>query len=289
VSQPPAQADGDTLAAMQRWMQDALILPQLVDQDEVERRCTASENLPPAACLAIYQRGYILRLSKCLAEQFPALCYALGKELFDNFAREYLRVCPSDSYTLYELGRRFSDYLDNARPDRDLLPDQREGWIDFMVDLARYERLQFHLFDAPGHEGGIWPTTELADDRLVLQPCFELGVYRYPVAWYYHSIRERSDVPFPPQQESYVAVLRRDYVTSTFPINRVHYVFLKHLLQCRDVANALAHVSEVVDSPIEQVTRSWQEEVRRLWIDAGFFIERGAETSVGATHFTATE
>ena len=155
---------------MQRWMLDALILPGRVDRDEVERRFTASANLQPAACLAIYQRGYILRLGKCLAEQFPALCHALGEKLFDQFAREYLRVCPSDSYTLYELGRRFCDYLEDARPDRDLLPEQREGWIDFMVDLARYERLHFRLFDAPGHEGGPWPTPELPDDRLIYSP-----------------------------------------------------------------------------------------------------------------------
>ena len=72
-----------------------------------------------------------------------------------------------------------------------------------------------------------------------------------------------------------MAVLRRDYVISTFPINRVHYVFLQQLQRSGDVARALANVSEVIESPLEQVTHSWRQEVRRLWINAGFFIERG--------------
>ena len=281
MSLPPTLADAGPLGQMQRWMLDALILPGKVDHDEVERRYVASANLSPAACLAIYQRGYILRLAKCLAEQFPALCHALGEDLFDGFAREYLRVYPSNDYTLYELGRRFSDYLEEARPDAELGPDEREGWIDFMVDLARYERLHFRIFDAPGHEGGPWPTDDIPDDRLVLQPCFDLGVYRYPVAWYYHAFREHPDSPFPPQEQSYVALVRRDFVTSTFPINRVHYLFLEHLQHSGDVVGALAHVAEVIDTPLERVTRSWRDEVRRGWIDNGFFIERGTETVAG--------
>ena len=32
----------------------------------------------------------------------------------------------------------------------DVDPKEREDWIDFMVDLARYERELFRLFDAPG-------------------------------------------------------------------------------------------------------------------------------------------
>ena len=267
----------EPLAAMQSWMLDGLMFPGRVDGDEVDRRFTASPRLDAAQCLAIYQRGYILRLTKCLAEQFPALCQALGRELFEGFAREYLRAYPSDSYTLYELGRRFPGYLEEARPDRDLSPSARESWIDFMVDLARYERLHFRLFDAPGHEGGPWPTPELADERLIVQPCFALDTYRYPVAWYYHAVRESPEAEFPEQRESLVAVLRHDYAITTFPINRVHYTFLLHLQASRSVAGALTHVAEVFDRPREQVARSWLESVRTPWIQAGFFIDRDAE------------
>ncbi len=274
-----AEHGDEPLAAMQRWMLDSLVFPGRTDGGEVERRFIASPTLDAAQCFAIYQRGYILRLTQCLAEQFPALCRALGRSLFDGFAREYLRAHPSDSTTLYELGRRFPAYLEEARPDHDRPPDARETWIDFMVDLARYERLHFRLFDAPGHEGRPWPTPELADDRLILQPCFALESYRYPVAQYYHAVREDPEAAFPPQQESHVAVLRRNYAVTTFPITRVHTTFLQHLQASGSVDAALAHVSEVLGKPREQVRRSWTDAVRTPWIEAGFFIDRDAEAT----------
>ena len=46
-----------------------------------------------------------------------------------------------------------------------------------------------------------------------------------------------------------------------------------------DVAAALAHVAEVMVTPLDQVTRSWRDEVRRSWIEAGFFIERESDAA----------
>ena len=279
-SDAPAES---TLVATQHWMQQALIFPRRVDKEEVASRLVPSNRLDAASRLAIYQRGYILRLSKCLAEQFPALCHALGQELFDDFAREYLRECPSDSYTLHELGRRFPGYLDEARPDRDLPEEERESWIDFIVDLARYERALFILFDAPGHEGNPWPDPGVPDAKLVLQPCFSLSSYRYPVAEYYHVLRNKPDSPFPPRKPSYVAIARRDYLTSTFPLNPVHFQFLQELQRTSDVSTSLSRVAERVGRPVGDVERSWREEVRTPWVEAGFFIERGSGRQTSGT------
>lgn len=269
------EGEGTLLAGMQSWMLNALLSPGRVDVSEVERHFVASPTLKATECLGLYQRGYRLRLIKCLVEQFPALCNALGERLFEKFAGQYLKEHPSDSYTLYELGRRFSDHLNNTRPDRNHADKEREGWIDFLVDLARYERLHFLLFDAPGHEGQPWPNPEVSDNRLVVQPCLELGSYRYPVAWYYQAIRGEPSVPIPPAAQSYVAVLRQDYRVCTYPINRVHYLFLTHLKECRDVNSALATVAQEVDRPLAEVKGSWQNEVRDRWIGAGFFVEGG--------------
>ena len=102
-------------------MQEALIFPRKVSRSEAERRLAASERLTGVEGLAIYQRSYYLRILKCMREQFPALCHALGEEVFIDFARQYLQACPSDSYTLYELGKRFPDYLEKTRPDRETI------------------------------------------------------------------------------------------------------------------------------------------------------------------------
>lgn len=263
-----------SLASLQQWMLDALVHPQRVDPSDVDRHLRASRGMDAGARLAIYQRSYILRLAKCMAEQFPALCHALGDSLFADFAREYVQAQPSEAYTLYDLGRRFPAYLEESRPDRELPEGEREDWIDFMVDLARYERELFRLFDAPGHEGQPWPTAAVPDDRLVLQPCFALGEYRYPVAWYYHEVRQEKNPQFPPRRPSFVAIARRDYVTSTFPIHAVHHRFLCAMQAGRSVGESLSVVSEALQRRVEDVRRSWATEVRTAWIEAGFFVCR---------------
>lgn len=260
------------LQAVQRWMLDALIAPGGVDRRAVIDALLPGPQLDAAGCLAIYQRSYILRLRLCLGEQFPATHHALGATLFNDFASDYLRACPSDSHTLYQLGRRFPQWLQQSRPDRDLPEDEREEWIDFMVDLACYERELFRLFDAPGHEGRVWPGAGTEDRLLTLQPCLALAQYRYPVARYYHEVRAGRSPGLPARSPSHVVILRRDYQTATYPVSPLHHRFLCALRQHHSIEQALADIAAWSRHPLEAVARSWATEVRGPWIDAGFFV-----------------
>lgn len=259
---------------LQRWMLEALIAPGLVDREALADTLLPGAHLDAAECLSVYQRSYILRLRKCLIEQFPATCHALGEGLFCDFADEYLRTCPSDSYTLYELGRRFPVWIEENRPDRDQPEAERESWIDFMVDLASYERALFHLFDAPGHEGNSWPTPDVADDALVLLPGLVLARYRYPAAWYYHEVRAGKSPPQPAPAPQYVAIVRKDYQTTTFPLSPLHFRFLQSVRQTASIDEALGEIARWSQQPLERARQSWQADVRAGWIQAGFFIQR---------------
>ncbi len=267
---------GDCLDGLQRWMLDALITPDGVDGSAVTATLLPGPKLSASACLAIYRRSYILRLRKCLEEQFPASCHALGAKLFADFADEYLRDCPSDSYTLYELGRRFPQWLEDNRPDGGEPPENRQSWIDFMIDLAAYERELYRLFDAHGHEGQPWPDASADDATLVLQPCLALVEYRYPVASYYHEVRAGRSPRFPAAMPSYAVILRRDFLTRTYPVTRLHHRFLSLVHEIRDVPSALEAIAAETGKPIDDVRRSWRDEVRRPWLEAGFFVERTA-------------
>lgn len=267
-------AGDDRLQSLQRWMLDALIAPDGTDADTIADTFLPGPNLSSSACLAIYQRSYILRLRKCLEEQFPASRHTLGSALFADFADEYLRTYPSDSYTLYELGRRFPKWLADNRPDRDQPPERRESWIDFMIDLAAYERDLYRLFDAPGHEGLPWPDASVDDEALILQPCLALIEYRYPVAWYYHEVRAGRSPPFPAAKDSYAVILRRDFLTHTFPVTRLHHRFLSLVERTRHVPTSIKAIAVEAEYPVDEVWRSWRHEVRHPWLEAGFFIER---------------
>ncbi|CAM3362010.1 DNA-binding domain-containing protein [Paracidovorax anthurii] len=262
----------ETLADVQQWMLDALVHPGSAPPRAASALLEPGAHLGAAACLAIYQRSYLLRLVHCLQEQFPATRHALGPDVFHAFATEYLQAHPSRSHTLYELGRHFPQWLEDTRPDHDLPPAQRETWIDFMVDLARYERVLYHLFDAPGHEGRPWPGEATPDGELVLQPCAVLVTGRYPVAWYYHEVRAGRD-PQPPQARPFHAlIVRRDYLTHTYPVSPLHHRFLAEVQARGGIPQALQAIADGTGHPLDAVAHSWRTEVRQPWLQAGFFV-----------------
>ncbi|MEA5472215.1 DNA-binding domain-containing protein [Spirulina sp. 06S082] len=263
-----------SLQALQSWMQNALIDPQQASREQIKGIIASSSRLNSTQRLAIYQRSYHIRLLKCMREQFPALCHALGADLFNDFARQYLQTYPSISYTLSDLGKRFPAYLEETRPDRQETSDKRESWIDFMVDLAQFERQLFILFDALGHEGKPFANLHSPDSCLKLQPCFALGDYRFPVAWYYHEVKQNNDPPFPPLQRSPIALIRKNYLTHTFSLTGVQYIFLQALSRGLKIEEAIAVAAREAAQPREQVYRSWAQagSTRERWLEAGFFI-----------------
>ncbi len=264
--------DAAALPAVQRWIQDALIFPGRVERAEIGRLLAGSGRLAGADGLAIYQRGYFLRIASCMREQFPALCHALGEELFNDFVADYIRAHPPESHTLYDLGRRFPAFLDEGRPDRDLPPGERETWIDFMVDLARFERQVFAMFDAPGHEGKAFADATTPDELLRLQPCFALGAYRFPVFAYYHAVRLGQPAPLPPAEESFAALVRADYVTRTIPLSEPHHVFLRAMADGGGVEDGILAVARHLAATPDEIRRSWRAAHRQRWIDWHFFI-----------------
>ncbi len=258
---------GLSLAEVQKWMHHALVHPGGEDADallEPSARLTAAERL------GIYQHSYYARILACMDEQFPALRHALGAELFRDFAAEYLAARPPESYTLYDLGRRFPAYLEETRPEGD------EPWGDFMIDLARFERAIFVLYDAPGNEGRPFADATVPDERLRLQPAFALEDHRFPVADYFHRVRRGEDPPLPPARRSAVALVRVDYLTHTYPLSVPHHMFLAAMSAGASVADALAVVATETGRPLAEVEAGWRQPggARSRWLDQGFFVAR---------------
>jgi hypothetical protein len=191
------------LEQIQRWMQAAIMHPVGVAQgiasaearrhidvrpDEAETVVTRSKALTALERLAIYGYAYYARLLECLGDEFPVLKHALGEDLFDAFAAEYLEHYPSRSYTLFHLGLKFPRFLAETRPNQEgkgssaadhiAVAESRgagagspdpatagsrgretpaEGasvdWPDFLIDLATLELTFNEVFDGPGVEG----------------------------------------------------------------------------------------------------------------------------------------
>jgi hypothetical protein len=221
------------LAAAQRWFQDVVTDPDGVDAG-LARAATAggpeaivhgSPTLSSRDRLALYGATYHRRLIGCLRESYPGLRHALGGELFDDFAADYLRLAPPRSYTLASLGAAWPEHLEATRPDHDLPDDQRELWPDFLVDLAILERTFCEVYDAHGAEGQALPTAadlpvdadgqpDVAALRVTPVVCLRLLDVRFPVDRYLVAVRRGEDPPLPAPAPTSIAVSRRDYVVT---------------------------------------------------------------------------
>lgn len=262
------------LAAAQRRMHAALIDPS-ADPGTAQALFAAGGRLGAAAGLAVYQRGYFVRIAACMREQFPALCHALGRALFDDFVADYIRDCPPERHTLYDLGRRFPDWMEANRPGPQAPEAPNEFmWVDFMIDLARFEYRAFTMFDAEGNEGRPFATPDTPDSALRLQPAFALGTYGFPVAGYYHAVRRGEAPRLPAPMPSPVALVRTGYVTRTVPLSEPHHAFLTAMQDGSGVEEALAVVSTRHGLDPEATNRMWRgpQGSRERWIEWGFFV-----------------
>ncbi|WP_083098479.1 DNA-binding domain-containing protein [Pseudophaeobacter leonis] len=166
-----------SLTEVQNWMFGALLEPGGKAQAAVADHLTPMAYLDAAQSLSIYQRSYALRLAACMREQFPATCHALGAPLFNDFVETYVAALPPESYTLHDLGRRFAGFLKDQRPDKEA--SQKEVWIDFLIDLTRFERQVYVAYDCEGVEGGGLELADLEtpDSKLAVQPSLTVAAY----------------------------------------------------------------------------------------------------------------
>ena len=263
----PADASETTpeLATLQQWFQAVIMHPDGVTAGisspaareqidvgpaDVERVITRSQSRTSEQRLAVYANAYYARLLECLGNEFPALKEAVGDEAFESFSFGYLQEFPSTSYTLAELGRDFPKYLRESRPETG---GERPWWMDFVIDLATYERVCSEVFDAPGPEGQ--PELSLAElegvppeawstARLGLVKPLRLLHFRFPVHEYVTAVRGGESPSPPAAAPTWLAVSRRDYVVRRLPLTAVQFALLEALEAGHVLGDALAAAVE---------------------------------------------
>jgi hypothetical protein len=217
--------------------------------------------------LELYSRTHRRRLAGCLRESYPGLRHALGDELFEDFALDYLRAQPSRSYTLASLGAGWPAHLEATRPDGDLPAGERERWPDFLVDLARVERTFSEVFDGTGVEGD--PLATAADvpdaddpgaswETITVMPvvCLRIVAARFPVGTYLAAVRRGQDPPLPAPATSFVAVSRRDYVVTITELGAAGHALLAALVEGASV-RAAAGAAGVELHEARQLVARW--------------------------------
>jgi hypothetical protein len=282
------------LEQIQRWMQAAIMHPASVVEgiaaadarrhidvglDEVEQVVTRSQAQTALERLAIYGYAYRARLVECLREEYPVLRHALGDEVFDAFAIDYLRMYPSRSYTLSQLGANFPHFLAETRPKESDVEGLPADWPEFLIELATLERTFNEVFDGPGVEGdrlldadrlALLGPERLLDARLVGVTCLRLLTLRYPVHGYFTAVRRKQDPAPPDPADTYLAVTRKHFVVRHYELSFPAYQVLSALLAGDSVGQAIGRAIETTGVDVDRLSgklRRWF----RDWAAEGFF------------------
>ena len=178
-----------TLAELQREMAAAVMMPLTADEDmraealdgrpmtEVAAAFIApNSRLTPFERLEIYNRQYWFRVLSALAEDFEGLRLIIGDRNFEKLSIAYLRDCPSQSFTLRNLGSRLESWLRTH-------PEHIAGVEDIALDMVRLEWAEIEAFDEaakPALTESDLPKLG-PDPQFALQPYVRLLDLQYPV------------------------------------------------------------------------------------------------------------
>ena len=254
------------LAALQSWMQHCIATEASPISSHASEHLQSTAKLPAEMRLAIYQRSYRLRLLQSFHALFPGLKHALGEELLDAFALDYLAACPPRHTSINRIADGFVEHLERTRPPC----DGASSWVDFLLDLARIELALLDVSDAPGLEGGprespsYWrnlDVEELWQSRPALAPCTRLLHCAHPAHEYLQALRHDESPEVPGERAVWLALTRVDFRLSTRELAPVQWELLRRL----DGTTSLREVAKAVIAL--QLRPEPTAELVALWLD----------------------
>jgi Putative DNA-binding domain len=184
-----SNAHGSELLELQRRVAAAILHPLTRSETMPRRRRDGTSNQREAEALIrpndrltsferleIYNRQYWFRLYSAFEEDFPGLKAIVGNAKFEALMRDYLTDCPSESFSLRNLGSRLEAWLAAH-------PEHVEPRRQLAMDMVRLEWAHIETFDSGADE--LLDTDDLAaiddDSQLGLQPYLHVLELHYPV------------------------------------------------------------------------------------------------------------
>lgn len=166
-----------SLAELQRRVAGAVMSPLNASIGaEAKALVKPNDRLTATERLAIYHRQYWYRILDSFAEDFPGMAAVLGERAFERLARAYLADCPSQSFTLRNLGSRLEGWLREH-------PEFGGRNLALALDMVRMEWAHIEAFDGAARKPlGPEDLLELVPELSVaLQPHIGLLELQYPV------------------------------------------------------------------------------------------------------------
>ena len=250
-----------TLKQSQNWLMSLLIergnLKQKVFLSNQTHDVSAKTLFTPNKAgelpgLEIYASSYVLRLLECLKKEYKYLEKFMGQEVFELFAKAFIVHRPSKSYSLYELGKNFSDFLETTKPrvDNNKLNSNQ---IELPIEIAKYERCVHEVSLArSGKADELMSYTYYLTlfnfsqaVKLKASESLRLLHFKYPIPKLIKKISQNEAFTFPTQSESWLAISSVNYQLIETSLARWQCIFLQRLIEGDTTEEAISFTSSL--------------------------------------------
>ena len=246
---------------------NASVAPEAKEFVKPNDRLTANERL------GIYHRQYWYRILDSFNEDFPGLCAVLGERAFQKLANAYLKDCPSESFTLRNLGSRLEPWLAEH-------PEFAKDKLALALDMIRLEWAHIEAFDNAERKAiGPEDLLELGPDlAIALQPHIALLQLQYPVDELRIKVATKSEehgrasnaVTAPSRhlvrryarlrpQEIFLALHRVEFTVYYRRIECDEFRLLRAIQQYRTIGSALESIADLAPEKVQTWFANWSQ------------------------------
>ena len=226
--------------------------------------------------LEIYNRVYWFRILSSLAEDFPGLRAIIGQRNFDKLLVAYLTACPSESFTLRNLGSRLEPWF---RKHTEFAPKRHK----LALDMVRLEWADIDVFDSAElpklNEVDLLKLGE--DPTFQLQPYIRLLDLSYPVDDLLLAVREQQEeetdvasnvvlereprkktkrLSLPRPKKTYLAVHRQELIVYFKRLEPEAFALLRALQEGKKLSEAIEASVNWSNRKVDDITanvRGW--------------------------------
>jgi len=269
---PEAPRDS-SLRAIEEWFVAAITAPHASDRLDADaaRLLTRGPKLEAVDRLAIYRYGYRARLIECLADDYPAVQFALGHDAFEELCLGYIERHPSSAPSLNFFGRHMGYFLREEVAPFEL----REFAADLAsLEWALVEVLHARVADRLSPEAlAAIPIEKWVEARLPRADAVRVLRAQYPVNAFFQAFKtdeEPSASDFE-RNVSATAVYRTDMTLWRMSLTPAMTTLLESLFAGRPLGAALETLEQGLTAEdaaeAERNVMAWFRE----WVAAGFF------------------
>ena len=204
--------------------------------------------------LQIYANGYIARLKECLCADYPLLRQFMTEEVFDHFATAYIVYKKPNSYTLFDLGKEFPQFLLDTQPK-----GMQENNPAFALPyaLAVYERTFLKVYRAKGLEQQDINTSDTFSlfgmTMLQAAPSLACIALDFPILELTSVLHQKEVPDIPDPDKTYLVISRKNYRVFTNTIEPWQYYFLKATTEPISSHQAATISAEQSGKPVEEI------------------------------------